>query len=172
MYIYAIMYSPSYRTIFDENIREDFIHIPFPVDAKSFAELSAHGESLFRLHTLIDPTLDQLVTSFPEIGSNRVTRSIGKDDWELDEDNGTVRVWINDEQYFDGVPVEAWELSGGGYFPAQKWLKDRKRSELTFDEIMDYQRVIVALTETVRVMDEIDEVMAGLLDSIANSSCK
>ena len=44
MYIYAIMYSPSYRTIFDENIREDFIHIPFPVDAKSFAELSAHGE--------------------------------------------------------------------------------------------------------------------------------
>ena len=112
------------------------------------------------------------MTSFPEIGSNRVTRSIGKDDWELDEDNGTVRVWINDEQYFDGVPVEAWELSGGGYFPAQKWLKDRKRSELTFDEIMDYQRVIVALTETVRVMDEIDEVMAGLLDSIANSSCK
>ncbi|MGE3742993.1 MAG: type ISP restriction/modification enzyme, partial [Geminicoccaceae bacterium] len=168
MYIYAVMYSPSYRAIFGENIREDFIHIPYPVDAKSFTELSAHGETLLRLHTLADPALDQLVTSFPEQGSNRVTLSIGKDDWEVDEDEGTVRVWINDGQFFDGVPVEAWELSVGGYFPAQKWLKDRKGSVLSFHQIMDYQRVIVALSETVRLMGEIDDVIAGLLDGMGN----
>jgi predicted helicase len=169
MYVYAVMYSPSYRTIFSENIREDFIHIPYPTDAKSFTGLSAHGENLFRLHTLIHPALGQLVTSFPEEGSNRVTFSIGKGDWKADEDKGTVRVWINDEQYFDGVPVEAWELSVGGYFPAQKWLKDRKGRVLSFHEIMNYQRVIVALAETVRVMGEIDEVMAGLLGGLDNS---
>jgi predicted helicase len=169
MYIYAVMYSPSYRTVFNENIREDFIHIPYPTNAQSFAELSAHGETLFRLHTLIHPALEQLVTSFPAEGSNRLTLSTGKDDWKVDEDKGTVRVWINDEQYFDEVPVEAWELSVGGYFPAQKWLKDRKGRELSFHEIMDYQRVIVALAETVRIMGDIDVVMAGLLDGMDHS---
>lgn len=29
LYIYAVMYSPSYRMIFDENIREDFTHRPY-----------------------------------------------------------------------------------------------------------------------------------------------
>ena len=166
MYVYAVMYSPSYRMIFNENISEDFIHIPYPTNAKSFNELSAHGETLFRLHTLNHPALDHLVTSFPEEGSNRITRSIGKDDWKVDEDKGTMRVWINDEQYFDGIPGEAWELSIGGYFPAQKWLKDRKGRALSFNEIIDYQRVIVALAETVRVMGEIDDAMAGLLDGM------
>ena len=135
-------------------------------NAKSFKHLSAYGETLFRLHTLTDPVLDKLVTSFLEEGSNRITLSIGKDDWELDEDNGTVRVWINDKQYFDKIPVEAWELSVGGYFPSQKWLKDRKGGKLAFHEIMDYQRMIVALAETVRIMDEIDEEMAGVLGGI------
>lgn len=169
MYIYAVMYSPSYRTIFEENIKENFIHIPYPTDAKSFTKLSRHGETLFRLHTLTDPALDHLITSFPEDGDNLISRSIGKGDWKVDEESGGVRVWINDEQYFDEIPVETWELSVGGYFPAQKWLKDRKGSELSFNEIIDYQRVIVALAETVRIMGDIDDVMSGLLDAMDSS---
>lgn len=65
--------------------------------------------------------------------------------------------------------METWELSVGGYFPAQKWLKDRKGSELSFNEIIDYQRVIVALAETVRIMGDIDDVMSSLLDAMDNS---
>jgi predicted helicase len=166
MYIYAVMYSIAFRTVFDENIKEDFIRIPFPTGAESFAELSAHGEALFRLHTLSDPALDQFVTSFPEEGSNKITRPIGKDDWEADDDRGTVRVWINDEQYFDGIPVEAWEMTVGGYFPAQRWLKDRRGTELPFHEVETYQRIIVALSETARIMGDIDEAMAGLFQNL------
>jgi hypothetical protein len=46
----------------------------------------------------------------------------------------------------------------GGYQPAQKWLKDRKGRELSFDDIMHYQKIIVALAETERIMREIDEI--------------
>jgi hypothetical protein len=32
------------------------------------------------------------------------------------------RVYINDTQYFDYVPVITWEFYIGSYQPAQKWL--------------------------------------------------
>jgi len=68
------------------------------------------------------------------------------------------RIWINDEQYFDNIPLVAWEFYIGGYQPEQKWLKDRKGRELSFDDILHYQKIIVALTETDRLMKEIDKI--------------
>jgi very-short-patch-repair endonuclease len=70
----------------------------------------------------------------------------------------TGKVYINDTQYFDNVPQIAWEFYIGGYQPAQKWLKDRKERKLEFDDILHYQKIIVALSETDRLMKEIDEI--------------
>jgi hypothetical protein len=56
------------------------------------------------------------------------------------------------------VPLVAWEFYIGGYQPAQKWLKDRKGRTLLFDDILHYQKIIVALTETDRLMKEIDKI--------------
>tara|TARA_B110000008_G_C16659783_1_gene440256 strand:- start:62 stop:211 length:150 start_codon:yes stop_codon:yes gene_type:complete len=42
--------------------------------------------------------------------------------------------------------------------PAQKWLKDRKGRELKVDDILHYQKIIVALSETNRIMQEIDKI--------------
>ena len=67
-------------------------------------------------------------------------------------------VWINDTQYFENVPLVAWEFYIGGYQPAQKWLKDRKERILEFDDILHYQKIIVALSETDRLMKEIDKI--------------
>ena len=68
------------------------------------------------------------------------------------------KVYINDTQYFDNVPEIAWNFYIGGYQPAQKWLKDRKDRKLEFEDILHYQKIIVALTETDRLMKEIDKV--------------
>ena len=68
------------------------------------------------------------------------------------------RVYINDTQYFANVPETAWSFYIGGYQPAQKWLKDRKDRTLEFDDILHYQKMIVALSETDRLMKEIDEI--------------
>ena len=52
----------------------------------------------------------------------------------------------------------AGEFYIGGYQPAQKWLKDRKERTLEFDDILHYQKIIVALNETDRLMKEIDTI--------------
>jgi len=56
------------------------------------------------------------------------------------------------------VALNVWEFFIGGYQPAQKWLKDRKGKILGFEEILHYQKIIVALSETDRLMREIDLV--------------
>ena len=56
------------------------------------------------------------------------------------------------------MPLVAWEFYIGVYQPAQKWLKDRKGRELSFEDILHYQKIIVALSETDRLMQEIDNI--------------
>ena len=64
------------------------------------------------------------------------------------------RVYINATQYFDNVPVSAWEQPIGGYRPAEKWLKDRKGRVLTQDDLKHYQRIILALSNTREIMEQ------------------
>lgn len=111
-------------------------------------ELVSPGSELRQLHLLESPTVDQRLTSYPVNGDNIV----GKLNYH------NAKVYINETQYFDGVPLLAWEFYIGGYQPAQKWLKDRKGRELSFEDVRHYQRIIVALTETERIMGEIDDV--------------
>ena len=68
-------------------------------------------------------------------------------------------VWINDKQFFGNVPQEVWEFKVGGYQVCEKWLKDRKERVLSSEDITHYQRVIVALKETIRLMKEIDKAI-------------
>lgn len=76
-------------------------------------------------------------------------------------DDETQRVFINPRQYFDTVPPDAWAFQVGGYQVCDKWLKDRKGRTLTFDDIQHYQQIVVALSETIRLMAAIDERIPG-----------
>ncbi len=71
------------------------------------------------------------------------------------------RVYVNRKQFFEGVPKEIWEFHIGGYRVCEKWLKDRKDRKLSSDEIDHYQKIVVALSETIRLMREIDEIIPG-----------
>ena len=68
-------------------------------------------------------------------------------------------MYFNATEYFEGIPEIAWNFYIGGYQPAQKWLKDRKGRKLNYDAIQHYQKIIVALTETARIMKEIDMIL-------------
>jgi hypothetical protein len=46
-----------------------------------------------------------------------------------------------------------------GYQVCEKWLKDCKGCILSADDIAHYQRIVVALSETIRIMEEIDQVI-------------
>ena len=66
------------------------------------------------------------------------------------------RVYINGLQYFEGVPKEVWEFHIGGYQVCEKWLKDRRGRQLSKKDITHYQKIVVALGETIRLMGEVD----------------
>ena len=147
-YIYAVLHSPTYRDKYKEFLKIDFPRVPYPKDQDTFWQLVKLGGELRQIHLLESPKVEQYITQYPIDGGNVVGKPKYKDG----------KVFINDTQYFDNVPQVAWEFYIGGYQPAQKWLKDRKDRELTFDDILHYQKIIVALTETDKLMKAIDAV--------------
>ena len=150
-YIYAVLHSPSYREKYKEFLKIDFPRVPYPKDVPNFKELIALGAELRSLHLLESPKVNQFITTYPVVGSDNVDKLTYKDG----------NVFINNDQYFGNVPESDWNFYIGGYKPAQKWLKDRKNRNLTNSDIVHYQKIIVALAETERIMREIDKVEFG-----------
>ncbi len=147
-YIYAVLHSPTYREKYKEFLKIDFPRVPYPKDRETFWRLVELGGQIRQIHLLESPVVEQYITQYPVDGSNEVVKPIYL----------SGKVHINDTQYFNNVPEVAWNFYIGGYQPAQKWLKDRKGRRLDFDDIQHYQKIIVALSETNRLMKEIDEV--------------
>jgi predicted helicase len=147
-YIYAVLHSPAYREKYKEFLKIDFPRIPYPKDQITFWQLVKLGGELRKIHLLESPVVEKYITTYPVSGTNVVDKVRFENQ----------QVWINSEQYLDNVPQVAWEFYIGGYQPAQKWLKDRKGRVLSYDDIMHYQKIIVALNETDRIMKEIDTI--------------
>jgi len=145
-YIYAVLHSPGYRETYRELLKTDFPRAPFPADKKRFRALVKLGAELRALHLMESEKLNKLTTAYPQTGDN-IVRQVKR---EKD------KVHINNTQHFAGVPEVAWRFHIGGFQPAQKYLKDRKNRELTFDEISHYQKIIIALVETAKIMQKID----------------
>lgn len=147
-YIYAVLHSPTYREKYKEFLKIDFPRVPYPSNKNTFWQLVALGTELRQIHLLESPVVEKFITQYPIDGNNIVTKPKYV--------NG--KVFINDTQYFDNVPEVAWAFFIGGYQPAQKWLKDRKGRSLEYEDILHYQKIIVALNETDRIMRRINEI--------------
>jgi predicted helicase len=170
-YIYAVLHSPSYREKYKEFLKIDFPRVPYPHHyagtgrdlsvqnddrdlsvqqeiQEKFWKLVKLGREIREIHLLESATVEKYITQYPIDGDNVVGKIKFQDK----------KVYINDTQYFDNVPEVAWNFYIGGYQPAQKWLKDRKDRKLEFDDILHYQKIIVALTETDRLMKEVDKL--------------
>ena len=150
-YAYAVFHSPTYRARYAEFLKIDFPRLPLTGNRDLFFRLAALGGELVALHLMESPKLNDLITEFPVKGTDAVEKVQYNDKDE--------RVWINPTQYFGGVPAAIWNFHIGGYQVCEKWLKDRKGRKLTYEDTRHYQRIVVALNETIRDMKEIDEVI-------------
>ncbi len=158
-YIYAILHSTSYRDKYKVFLKTDFPRVPYPKSKEQFFQLAGLGAQLRTLHLMEFDTGDRIISTYPESGNNEITTKIHAKDWVLtDKNNPTGRIWINDTQYFDSIPLKVWEFYIGGYQPTQKWLKDRKGRQLSFDDILYYQKIIIALNDTIDLMQQIDQI--------------
>ena len=173
-YIYALLHSPTYREKYKEFLKIDFPRVPYPTNKEIFWQLVRFGSELRQIHLLESPVVENYITQYPIDGDNVVGKisfqpSIYSE--ERPDANGNYTdylglVFINDTQYFDNVPESAWNFYIGGYQPAQKWLKDRKGRKLEFEDILHYQKIIVALKQTDTIMKQIDKINIEGSDSV------
>lgn len=160
-YIYAVVYSQNYRSRYKEHLKIDFPRLPLTRSIQLFRALARLGSELVDLHLLESTTLDQPIT---ELVGN--TRKIGRIVWTSDA-GGTV--WIDGSgtgnairagsSGFQGVPETVWNFRVGGYQVCEKWLKDRRGRVLSDDDTAHYQKIVVVLSETIRLMAEVDRVI-------------
>jgi predicted helicase len=158
-YIYAILYSPTYRSKYSEFLKTDFPRIPFAERAEEFETLSQLGYTLVQMH---------LLKQLPQGGNY-----LGMGAYKGDDDNvvnkpvfsayppphnqgGIGRLYINAKQYFDNIPESVYNFHIGGYQVLDKYLKDRKTRTLTIDEIENVENVVKVLAFTIKQMEQID----------------
>jgi len=160
-YIYAILHSPVYRRRYAESLKIDFPRVPIVRSLDLFLDLAGLGTELITLHLIESSKLEHFITSYSGPQNPKVARVGWSDD----------TVWLDAAETkkgqpampgaigFRGVPEAVWNFHIGGYQVCEKWLKDRKGRTLSKDDIAHYQKIVVALAETIRFMKEIDEVI-------------
>jgi len=144
-YIYAILYSPTYRQKYVQELRTDFPRIPFTADADLFRQMTDLGQQLIALHLLRNPA-NTAGVKYQGQGSDCIE--------SVRYDPSSGRVSINADKYFEGITQEMWEYRIGGYQVLEKYLKDRKDRRL--DDPVRYIHIASAIAETIRLQQQID----------------
>ena len=152
-FIYAVLHSPEYRRRYAGFLKSDFARVPLTKNLDLFTALTLLGQRMTSLHLMESST--ESGPSYPVLGNNRVDRV----QYIPPKDETPGRVYINKDQYFEGITTHTWEFTIGSYRPADKWLKDRKGRTLTFDDVGHYRRIAVTLSETQEIMVQIDQTI-------------
>jgi predicted helicase len=149
-YVYALLYSNTYRKKYAEFLKIDFPRIPFTRNYKLFCKMVEYGKRLVDLHLLKSNELDRPIAKFQ-----------GKGDYKVEKvkyEQG--KVYINNDQHFEGISPEVWQYQIGGYQVCDKWLKDRKGRVLSLDDIRHYCKVVTSIGKTIEFQKAIDEIFS------------
>ena len=151
-YIYAVLYSNTYRTKYADFLKVDFPRIPFTKDYKLFIKMAEYGKRLVALHLLKSSELDIPIARFQGKGDNTVDKLRYEGH----------RLFINKDQYFEGIESEIFEYQIGGYQVCEKWLKDRKERKLSLDDIKHYCNIVTTLKNTLAIQKSIDDIFTDV----------
>ena len=148
-YLYGLMHSNKYREANKTDLRLGFPPIANIASREEFVRFSTFGSKLLGLHLPHSQAKvpNQSPAKFAVTGSNNVERVSRVDE----------RVFINEHQYFEGVTQDVWAYEVGGYFPAQKYLQDRKDQHLTYENVTGYLMLVSSISETLSLVDAFDE---------------
>lgn len=151
-YVYALLHSPKYREIYSEFLKIDYPHVPLTTSFKAFEALASLGEQIMDLHLLQ-----------PKRWPNTTVAFFGNQNCVVDGvyfEEGSVFIDKHHSTGFTGVKEDVWVFRIGAYQVCEKWLKDRKGRTLSTDDVQHYQKIVVALSETIQLMADVDSVIA------------
>jgi len=161
-YIYAILHSPTYRNKYLELLKIDFPRIPFIDNEANFKDLSELGWELVQ-HHLMKKSYGKNISSYPK-SRDKEPDKVDRIKTSTGDKAGTIRVGINEDQYFDNIPEEIWSFYIGGYQVLHKWLKYRRsdKKNLSFSEINHFHKMVNIIYFTIKQMEKIDNVVKDM----------
>ena len=153
-YIYAILHSPTYRERYAEFLKIDFPRVPLTGNVALFRQLCGLGAQLVGWHLLeVEGHKSKVEGQGQFVGGASAVVEKGFPKYAAGA------VFINPNSSFTGVREEVWNFHIGGYQVCEKWLKDRRGRQLSAEDVVHYQKIVVALGETIRLMGEVDAVI-------------
>jgi hypothetical protein len=173
-WIYARLWSPSYRTRYRAELGRDFPRVPWPADAHEFRAVCAAGHSLVTLHCELVTDLcsappsavsGDCAVSLDGAVSLNLSRPVGTlgAGFPRRTDDGTV--WLDRGcGWCEWLEEEVWLFRLGGYAVLSRWLKQRRGRELTVLDQQRWMRLVQAIRETRRWLEAIDALIDHRLD--------
>ncbi len=155
-YIYAILFSNTYRKSFPELLKIDYPKIPFTKNFHIFEKMSELGKELADLHLLKSEKLNKSQVKFQGIGNGAIE--------EIEFNQNKKVVNINKTQFFDNISFELWEYEIGKNKVIQQWF--RRKEKIDFEDVIELSKISTSLYETLGLQKEIDEIYPEILNEL------
>ncbi|MHA1727339.1 MAG: type ISP restriction/modification enzyme [Promethearchaeota archaeon] len=154
-YILAILNSQSYRIRYKEFLKPDFPRIPIPSSKNLFQKLSQIGKELKSIYLMnFDFPLIEKEGNFKFESEETLKIASGYPKYTNN------RIYFNENQYFSNITRNIWNFKIGGYQICKKWLRFyRKKKSIKGKDIFLYQKIIVALSKLINLMEKIDKII-------------
>lgn len=155
-YIYAVLYSTTYRTSFLELLKIDYPKIPFTKNVEVFNQLAELGKELAELHLLKSPRIDKPKVKFQGKGDGKVDRPQYNEVQQI--------LTINKTQYFENISKDLWEFSVGKNQVIKQWISYKEKVE--FEDVIEFGKIATAIYETFKLQAEIDAIYPEILHEL------
>ncbi|MEX2683585.1 MAG: type ISP restriction/modification enzyme [Candidatus Sigynarchaeota archaeon] len=157
-YIYAILWSPSFKRKFNACLKGGTPRVPLVEDKVFFGELRALGRALILLHLLeLEKDSFNSACGIEGTGSNTVEKMHGS---RFHDE----RLHINTRRYFFPIHEDVYDFHVGKYAVLRKWLDDRIGKTLEASDIRHFQAMVRAIDLSNDIIAKIDKIVAARLN--------
>jgi predicted helicase len=155
-YIYAMLYTPSYREKYYEYLKIDYPKIPFTDDKDKFYKLSKIGLELIDLHLMKKiPSYKEICLDFTNTADkNNPSYKIKKLSSKQRYKDNTI--FLNDDLYIRGITEDIWNYKIGSYQVLDKWLKYRIDHECSKEDLEHFENICKILKRTIEIQIKLE----------------
>lgn len=150
-FIYALLFSNTFRIRYFELLKIDYPRVPVPADHELFKGLGELGKQLVETHLLKSKEVGISQVRFQGSGECRVGT--------VKYDKTSKRVHLNNNHFFSNIEEAVWNYRIGGYQICSKWLKERKNRILSNEEIEVFQKIHSCIKRTFQLVEKIDALI-------------
>jgi predicted helicase len=157
-FIYGVLFSNTYRNMFENIFKIGFPPVPFTRDQEIFQEMSRSGKQLADIH---------LLNSTPAF--NGIFKKYCCCENDSASDSEDINIDVNSTSgYRFKIPRKVWEYQLGGHQIVKKAL-NLKRGEwaklpgISQNEVLKFLKIIRAVEQTIEIQDNIDNTFKKMI---------